>query len=158
MHYQCDITVGWSLVQLLCSLSRSVLRLGRSSTLKYEVATPTEDEDIFGTNLVMKSLKNLQKFNQDFPQSTITRVMTMPPQRGEHKGASSMSGLLKSSKRQSKTDVHSKSSTEDPPPHTGKEGMNDTVTSNEVPPTDVLEEVCGRGRGLGRPSAFDSNV
>ena len=131
----------------------SILRLGRSRTLKYETATPAEDEDIFGTNLVMKSLKNLQKFNEEFPLSGLTRVMTLPTKRGENKGAGPrrMSGLLRQSKRHSKPDLHDREgtapTTEKEPPSVTSEGEVPTERHKEVGevPTAMCEEVCGGG-------------
>ena len=105
----------------------------------------------------MKSLKNLQKFNEEFPPSGLARVMTLPTRRVEPKGAGPrrMGALLKQSKRHSKSEVHDREGT---PPTT--EGEVPSVTSDEagkVPtdirgeetekiPTDKCEEVCVGGK------------
>ena len=98
----------------------------------------------------MKSLKNLQKFNEEFPQTRMTRVMTLPPQRGENKGVGPrrMSGLLKASRRHSKPEVNAESTREGTPPTTEREIPS--VTSEEAGevPKDVCEEVCVGGAGF----------
>ena len=101
----------------------------------------------------MKSLKNLQKFNEEFPLSGLTRVMTLPTKRGENKGAGPrrMSGLLRQSKRHSKPDLHDREgtapTTEKEPPSVTSEGEVPTDRHKEVGevPTAMCEEVCGGG-------------
>jgi synaptotagmin-like protein len=70
-------------VDFVCTLceKRRVYRLGTSKVLKYEPSSPQDDDEIFGTQLVLKSLRNLEQFNRDFPQGELSRVMTLPAKR-----------------------------------------------------------------------------
>ena len=122
-------------------VSHRVLRLGKSKMLKYEPPSPTGDDEIYGTRLVLKSLENLERFNREFPQGPLSRIMTLPAKKVK-KGGQNVEGKTRAVKKLSTSHLSaSDDEKESTPPPAVPDKLTQSVAITTEMPEDGTEKV-----------------
>ena len=111
--------------------------------LKYEPPSPTGDDEIYGTRLVLKSLENLERFNREFPQGPLSRIMTLPAKKVK-KGGQNVEGRNRPAKKLSTSHL----SASDDEKESTTPAVPDKLTQSTAVTTEMPEDATEKVKNL----------